>query len=155
MSYSCEAQVDLKSLVVHWPIVPGRTRHPEKGPGGPSAARNHGHERLALHITPHYVTANWRERGFVDYRRGSRYALNIQMQALAEPLVTCSLCEFPGGASVGMPWSQSVLKVFGRGRVAIVMDRDKFLGLITRTDLLSYLRLNMPKSAAPREREYS
>jgi cystathionine beta-synthase len=48
-----------------------------------------------------------------------------------------------------------LLKVFGRGRVAIVMDRDKFLGLITRTDLLSYLRLNMPKSAAPREREYS
>ncbi|HJX98770.1 MAG TPA: pyridoxal-phosphate dependent enzyme [Chthoniobacterales bacterium] len=48
-----------------------------------------------------------------------------------------------------------LLKVFDRGRVAIVMDRDKFLGLITRTDLLSYLRLNMPKSAAPREREYS
>jgi cystathionine beta-synthase len=48
-----------------------------------------------------------------------------------------------------------LLKVFDRGRVAIVMDKDKFLGLITRTDLLSYLRLNMPKSAAPREREYS
>jgi hypothetical protein len=25
------------------------------------------------------------------------------------------------------------------------MDGDKFLGLITRTDLLSYLRLHMPK----------
>lgn len=48
-----------------------------------------------------------------------------------------------------------LLKVFDRGRVAIVMDRDKFLGLITRTDLLSYLRLHMPKSAAPREREFS
>jgi len=48
-----------------------------------------------------------------------------------------------------------LLKVFDRGRVAIVMDGDKFLGLITRTDLLCYLRLNMPKSAAPREREYS
>jgi cystathionine beta-synthase len=35
--------------------------------------------------------------------------------------------------------------VFDRGRVAIVMDGDKFLGLITRTDLLSYLRLKMPK----------
>jgi cystathionine beta-synthase len=34
--------------------------------------------------------------------------------------------------------------VFDRGRVAIVMDGDKFLGLITRTDLLSYLRLHMP-----------
>jgi cystathionine beta-synthase len=47
-----------------------------------------------------------------------------------------------------------LLKVFDRGRVAIVMDNDKFLGLITRTDLLSYLRLHMPKSAAPVEREF-
>src|SRR5947209_9805199 len=38
-----------------------------------------------------------------------------------------------------------LLGVFDRGRVAIVMDGDKFLGLITRTDLLSYLRLKMPK----------
>jgi cystathionine beta-synthase len=37
-----------------------------------------------------------------------------------------------------------LLKVFDRGRVAIVMDNNKFLGLITRTDLLSYLRLHMP-----------
>jgi hypothetical protein len=36
-----------------------------------------------------------------------------------------------------------------------VMDGDKFLGLITRTDLLSYLRLHMPKSAATQEREFS
>ncbi|HEX3817501.1 MAG TPA: cystathionine beta-synthase [Chthoniobacterales bacterium] len=36
-----------------------------------------------------------------------------------------------------------LLGVFDRGRVAIVMDGDKFLGLITRTDLLSYLRLQM------------
>jgi cystathionine beta-synthase len=48
-----------------------------------------------------------------------------------------------------------LLGVFDRGRVAIVMDGDKFLGLITRTDLLSYLRLHMPKSAAPKEREFS
>jgi cystathionine beta-synthase len=38
-----------------------------------------------------------------------------------------------------------LLEVFDRGRVVIVMDRDKFLGLITRTDLLSYLRLHRPK----------
>jgi cystathionine beta-synthase len=48
-----------------------------------------------------------------------------------------------------------LLEVFDRGRVAIVMDNDKFLGLITRTDLLSYLRLNMPKSAVPPQREYN
>jgi cystathionine beta-synthase len=41
---------------------------------------------------------------------------------------------------------KDLLEVFDRGRVAIVMDGDKFLGLITRTDLLSYLRLNMPKN---------
>jgi cystathionine beta-synthase len=35
--------------------------------------------------------------------------------------------------------------VFDRGRVAIVMEGDTFLGLITRVDLLSYLRLRMPK----------
>ncbi|HMJ04967.1 MAG TPA: cystathionine beta-synthase [Chthoniobacterales bacterium] len=39
-----------------------------------------------------------------------------------------------------------LLGVFDRGRVALVMDGTKFLGLITRTDLLSYLRLHMPKS---------
>ena len=38
-----------------------------------------------------------------------------------------------------------LLEVFDRGRVAIMMDGDKFHGLITRTDLLSYLRLKMPK----------
>jgi len=48
-----------------------------------------------------------------------------------------------------------LLGVFDRGRVAIVMHGDKFLGLITRTDLLSYLRLNMPKSSVPVSREYS
>jgi len=48
-----------------------------------------------------------------------------------------------------------LLAVFDRGRVAIVMDGPKFLGLITRTDLLGYLRLHMPKSSANLEREYS
>jgi cystathionine beta-synthase len=48
-----------------------------------------------------------------------------------------------------------LLEVFERGRVAIVMEGDKFLGLITRTDLLSYLRLNMPKESTPTDREYS
>jgi cystathionine beta-synthase len=40
---------------------------------------------------------------------------------------------------------QDLLGVFDRGRVAIVMDGQNFLGLITRSDLLSYLRLRMPK----------
>ena len=48
-----------------------------------------------------------------------------------------------------------LLEVFDRGRVAIVREGDKFLGLITRTDLLSYLRLKMPKASAPVEREFS
>jgi cystathionine beta-synthase len=48
-----------------------------------------------------------------------------------------------------------LLEVFDRGRVAIVMDGAKFLGLITRTDLLSYLRLHMPKTSVPPTREYS
>jgi cystathionine beta-synthase len=48
-----------------------------------------------------------------------------------------------------------LLEVFDRGRVAIVMDDNNFLGLITRTDLLSYLRLHMPKESAPVDREFS
>jgi cystathionine beta-synthase len=47
-----------------------------------------------------------------------------------------------------------LLGVFDRGRVAIVMDGPKFLGLITRSDLLAYLRLRMPKSAAAGDREF-
>ncbi len=50
---------------------------------------------------------------------------------------------------------QDLLAVFDRGRVAIIMDGIKFLGLITRTDLLAYLRRNMPKAAATEEREFS
>jgi cystathionine beta-synthase len=35
---------------------------------------------------------------------------------------------------------ESLLSIFDAGHVAIVMDGDKFLGLITRIDLLNYLR---------------
>jgi cystathionine beta-synthase len=35
---------------------------------------------------------------------------------------------------------ENLLPVFDQGRVAIVLDGDKFLGLITRIDLLNYLR---------------
>ncbi|MBB5014451.1 pyridoxal-phosphate dependent enzyme [Rehaibacterium terrae] len=35
---------------------------------------------------------------------------------------------------------EALLPVFDRGHVAIVMDGDQFLGLITRIDLLNYLR---------------
>ena len=35
---------------------------------------------------------------------------------------------------------ESLLPVFDRGHVAIIMDGDHFLGLITRIDLLNYLR---------------
>jgi cystathionine beta-synthase len=35
---------------------------------------------------------------------------------------------------------EALLPVFDRGQVAIVMDGDRFLGLITRIDLLNYLR---------------
>ena len=35
---------------------------------------------------------------------------------------------------------ESLLPVFDRGHVAIVVDGEKFVGLITRIDLLNYLR---------------
>jgi cystathionine beta-synthase len=35
---------------------------------------------------------------------------------------------------------ETLMPLFDAGHVAIVMDRDKFLGLITRIDLLNYLR---------------
>jgi cystathionine beta-synthase len=35
---------------------------------------------------------------------------------------------------------EDLLPVFERGRVVIVMDGERFLGLITRIDLLNYLR---------------
>ena len=38
---------------------------------------------------------------------------------------------------------EALLPVFERGHVAIVMDNEKFLGLITRIDLLNYLRLRI------------
>jgi cystathionine beta-synthase len=35
---------------------------------------------------------------------------------------------------------EALLPVFERGHVAIVVDGEQFLGLITRIDLLNYLR---------------
>ena len=35
---------------------------------------------------------------------------------------------------------EDVLRVLDRGLVALVMDGDQFLGLITRSDLLAHLR---------------
>ncbi len=37
----------------------------------------------------------------------------------------------------------ALLPIFEKGRVAIVKDGDRFLGLITRIDLLNYLRRRM------------
>jgi cystathionine beta-synthase len=54
--------------------------------------------------------------------------------------MTDKLETLPPSASVA-----DVIGVFDRGRVAIVMEDGRFLGLITRTDLLSHLRLRMPK----------
>ncbi len=75
---------------------------------------------------------------------------STQFNALVKTAMTDKLETLPPQASI-----KDLLEVFERGRVAIVMEGDKFLGLITRTDLLSYLRLHMPKSAAPIEREFS
>ena len=36
-----------------------------------------------------------------------------------------------------------LVKIFDRGLVAIVVDGDEFLGLITRIDLLNWLRRKM------------
>jgi cystathionine beta-synthase len=66
-----------------------------------------------------------------------------------ETAMTDRLETLPPNATI-----KDLLDVFDRGRVAIVMEDDKFLGLITRTDLLSYLRLHMPRSATPPEREF-
>ncbi len=76
------------------------------------------------------------------HREASHFNYEVR-QAMTDQLET-----LPPDAKI-----ENLLGVFDRGRVAIVMDGDKFLGLITRGDLLSYLRRHMPKS--PVEREFS
>jgi cystathionine beta-synthase len=76
------------------------------------------------------------------HRDASHFNYEVR-QAMTDQLET-----LPPNAKI-----DDLLGVFDRGRVAIVMDGDKFLGLITRSDLLSYLRRHMPKS--PVEREFS
>ena len=56
-----------------------------------------------------------------------------------------AMTSIAGNAVAERRRSRILLDVFDRGRVAIVMEDDKFLGLVTRSDLLSYLRLHMPK----------
>jgi cystathionine beta-synthase len=36
----------------------------------------------------------------------------------------------------------ALIPIFDRDRVAIVLDGDRFVGLITRVDLINHLRLN-------------
>ena len=38
---------------------------------------------------------------------------------------------------------EALLPIFRAGRVAIVVEQDRFLGLITRIDLLNHLRQRM------------
>src|SRR3977135_1432532 len=79
----------------------------------------------------------------VKVHRDSMHFNDPVKNAMTDPLET-----LPPKAKI-----KDLLEVFDRGRVAIVMDGDKFLGLITRSDLLSYFRLHMPKASAPTERE--
>ena len=53
--------------------------------------------------------------------------------------VSCAMMANPQRLSVSEP-IEALLPVFDRGHVAIVMDGEQFLGLITRIDLLNYLR---------------
>jgi cystathionine beta-synthase len=97
------------------------------------------------------VDHNGRATGIIDesdllvkvHRDGSHFNDPVKT-AMTDRLET-----LPPGAKI-----TDLLGVFDRGRVAIVMDDNRFLGLVTRTDLLSYLRLHMPKSSAPPEREF-
>jgi cystathionine beta-synthase len=109
--------------------------------------RMHGADVSQLPV----VDRNGRALGIIDesdllvkVHRDSTHFNDPVKSAMTDRLET-----LPPGANIN-----DLLNVFDRGRVAIVMENDKFLGLITRTDLLSYLRLHMPKSVAPVEREY-
>src|SRR5437868_6031413 len=96
------------------------------------------------------VDDNGRVVGIIDesdvlvkvHRDASHFNYQVK-QAMTDQLET-----LPSSAKI-----DDLFGVFDRGRVAIVMDGDQFLGLITRSDLLSYLRRHMPKS--PVEREFS
>src|SRR4029077_7419146 len=97
------------------------------------------------------VDPNGRAVGIIDesdvlvkVHRDSTHFNDLVQNAMTDNLET-----LPPTAKI-----KDLLEVFDRGRVTIVMDGDKFLGLITRTDLLSYLRLHMPKSSVPVSREY-
>lgn len=63
-----------------------------------------------------------------------------QFRAAVETAMTDKLETLSPAATI-----DELIAVFDRGRVAIVMDGEKFRGLITRTDLLSYLRRRIPK----------
>ena len=49
--------------------------------------------------------------------------------------ISSSGCSVAMGAPI-----EALLPVFDRGHVAIVMDGERFVGLITRIDLLNFLR---------------
>ncbi len=66
-----------------------------------------------------------------------------RFRAPVQSAMTDKLETLPPSAKV-----EDVIAIFDRGRVVILTEGEKFLGLITRSDLLSYLRRSMPKVAA-------
>jgi cystathionine beta-synthase len=63
------------------------------------------------------------------------YGHDDQFRAPVRQAMSARIETLQAGARV-----DALLPIFAQGHVAIIMDRDKFLGLITRYDLLNYLR---------------
>ena len=90
-------------------------------------------------MTPIYATSTYAQespgvhKGFV-YARGhnpTRFAKPVR-SAMATELDTLQVSET----------LNDLIPVFDRDRVAIIFDGDEFVGLITRVDLINYLRLH-------------
>jgi cystathionine beta-synthase len=123
---------DLRDLIVR--------RHADGGviSIGPSDAVNRAYARMRLYdVSQLPVLEDGKIVGIID-ESDLLLAITQQPGAFGEPVrnyMTSKLETVPRRAKV-----EELFSIFDAGRVAIVVDGDGFHGLITRVDLLNYLR---------------
>ncbi|PKL95945.1 MAG: cystathionine beta-synthase [Gammaproteobacteria bacterium HGW-Gammaproteobacteria-8] len=105
---------------------------------GPDEPLANAYKRMKLYdVSQLPVMDGQRIVGIID-ESDLLLAVYNREERFAEPVRQAMVSELES-VQVGDP-VDSLLPIFGRDRVAIVLDGENFLGLITRVDLLNYLR---------------
>jgi cystathionine beta-synthase len=141
----------------YWMLDQGFIKRPRTGDLRDLIARSHREHAVATVNADETVVAAYQRMKLYDVSQlpvmkdGKIVGLvteeDILMKVAADPAhFSRPVSEAMAGRLVTVPRDAPIdelMKIFDRGMVAIVVDGDEFLGLITRIDLLNWLRRRM------------